>query len=685
MIEVELPDGTIAEFPAGTSNDVIKQALRRRFATTVDPSTNQPAGVPEYAPPGVEGYDPQTGDVSRAPRSRLASAAHGAADAAGFGFTDELASYPASWVSGVPREQVLSEMRGLQGQAREDNPWSYMGGQIGGGLAQGIGIAGGGLSAAANAARAGGGLGRVAIGSAIDGAAFGALQGAGGGEDLASRAMGGTAGLVAGGAVGGIAPYALAALQAAARPITAPLLSRLRPEAYANRALGEGLRRSGMSADDVAASLSRAQADDQAMFMAADSMGHSGQRMLSTVARTPNEMRQRTVEALTNRQVGQGDRLSQFLAEGFDATDTAAQRTAALTAARDAASDAAFGAARRGAGAVNVSGAVNQIDDVLQPGATRLMRPGNDLANDTVESALSRARSLLTDGRSNLTDFNSVYRARQDIADWVSAAKRAGRGNQARLLRGVRNELDNALAAASPQYRSAMQRHQQASRVIDAVDVGGQSASGRVRSTDSIQRFNALTPDEQAAFRAGYADPLIAKVESTSMPPTTNKARPLMTPKTGDEFPAFAAPGRADQLGRRISREQRMFETANAALGGSKTADNLADAADMAQFDPEILEGLLSGSPVRSVLTSVGRRIAAEAKGMSPRVVERVAEALIETNPEIARRLLTRGAGDVSRDEMRRAILSALTASGAGSAAGRYGSGRPLEITVTPR
>lgn len=33
MIEVELPDGTIAEFPDGTSNDVIKGALQKRFAT----------------------------------------------------------------------------------------------------------------------------------------------------------------------------------------------------------------------------------------------------------------------------------------------------------------------------------------------------------------------------------------------------------------------------------------------------------------------------------------------------------------------------------------------------------------------------------------------------------------------------------------------------------------------------
>src|SRR5690606_2967367 len=133
----------------------------------------------------------------------------------------------------------------------------------------------------------------------------------------------------------------------------------------------------------------------------------------------------------------------------------------------------------------------------------------------------------------------------------------------------------------------------------------------------------------------------------------------------------------------RIAREQRMFETANAALGGSRTADNLADAAEMAGVDPEVLSGLLTGS-VRSVLSSIGRRIAAETGGMSPRVIERVAEALIETRPDAARHLLTVGAKTAAQKEVRNAVLALLIGSGAGATAGRLGAGRePLMITVT--
>lgn len=42
---------------------------------------------------------------------------------------------------GAPREQVLSEMRGNQQQAQEQNPKSYLAGQVAGGVAQAQGDA----------------------------------------------------------------------------------------------------------------------------------------------------------------------------------------------------------------------------------------------------------------------------------------------------------------------------------------------------------------------------------------------------------------------------------------------------------------------------------------------------------------------------------------------------------------
>ena len=48
MIEVELPDGTIAEFPDGTPHATIEAALRRRFGTA--PVARKPEPRPPTPP-----------------------------------------------------------------------------------------------------------------------------------------------------------------------------------------------------------------------------------------------------------------------------------------------------------------------------------------------------------------------------------------------------------------------------------------------------------------------------------------------------------------------------------------------------------------------------------------------------------------------------------------------------------
>jgi hypothetical protein len=237
-IEVELPDGSVAEFPDGTSNDVIKGALQKRFAPKVDPNTGQPPGVPEYVPPGVEGYDPKTGNVAQYSKGR--SAAMGAADATTLGFGDELASYLGSAISGVPRDQVLSEMRGNAKAAQQENPGSYLAGQVGGGLAQAAVTGGAGFGA--NAARAGGTLLKTAIGSAADGALYGGAYGAGsadrGGTD---RIVGALTGAGAGAALGGAIPYATSGISKLVRSLITPFSAPAERTAAASLLAQEGI------------------------------------------------------------------------------------------------------------------------------------------------------------------------------------------------------------------------------------------------------------------------------------------------------------------------------------------------------------------------------------------------------------------------------------------------------------
>lgn len=602
---------------------------------------------------------------------KIDSAMRGAADTLSLGFADEIAAGLNSGFGLLgDYDAELAKQRGVDTADAKDRTGYRLGGQIGGALAGADGLAKAGLSATANAIKAGSSLGRVAAAGAKEGAILGGLQGYGSGEGgSANRAVGGLFGLGLGAAGGAGAPYLAAGASSAASGVGAPLLSRLYPDEYASKALAKTLNRSGMTVDDIAAALMGAKASGQDMFTTADAMGHAGERMLSTLVRNPNDQRQAIVDALQGRQLGQGERLASYLAEGFGAPDTAAQRTAALTAARNADAATNYGATRGSAGVVDPTSAIAAADEWLAPGVTGVMSPQSGIADDSIEAAVRRARSYLTDGKSVLSDFNSSLRAKQELDAMIEGAKPAAQ----RALIPIRNALDSALEAASPDYAAARNAFRQQSQAIDAVEAGKMAASPRMRAADTMSLFAQMTPDQQAAFRAGYADPLISRVEAASMSPTTNKARMLMTEKTGQEFPAFATYGKADELGNRISREQRMFQTANAALGGSKTADNLADAADLASFDPNILGKLLQGRPVSAAVQAVTQAVTKAAGTTSPGVSERLAKALMATDPATARAYLDAAMAETGKQRgIQSSLVNALLgvgAAGAGRAA----------------
>lgn len=217
---------------------------------------------------------------------------------------------------------------------------------------------------------------------------------------------------------------------------------------------------------------------------------------------------------------------------------------------------------------------------------------GAGLAPDSAAAALRSFRDRMTDGHTRVQDFNTVQRLRGDLADAREAAHRAGQGNRARLLGGALRELDTALETASGGFREANRNFAQASRNIDAIDQG-RDAALRGRTEDTIPTFRGLSPEGQTGFRAGYVDPLIQQTQGAAF--GANKARPLINDAFADESAAIAPMRTQAQMQRRIERENTMFETRNHALGGSKTADNLADS-DALGIDPRIITNILDGN-----------------------------------------------------------------------------------------
>jgi hypothetical protein len=681
-----------------TVDDSFKSLTPEQQSATVEEITKQiGAASAKTDTPTVTAKIDQPEDPRNSFLGKVDTAMRGAADVMSFGLADEAAAASDALfnpVFGTGKEggsfsdrydANLEAQRATDAADSKDRFGYRLAGQIGGGVTGGLGMARGGLSATANAVERGASLANVAKASAVEGAAMGAGQGFGSGEGGFLNRLGSSGvGALTGAGVGVVSPYAVAGGGAFLRSLAAPLMARVRPEQAANRALGAVLQRSGRTPDQIAGILRSAAADGQNEYAVVDALGHAGQRMLSSVARTPNDARQEVVNGLLTRQAGQGDRLANAVAEGFDAPDTALQRSTALTTARDTEANGLYDAAREQAGAVNVTPILETIDRTSRPGVNQIVNPRDNIGNDTIEAALARVRGMISDGNSQITDFNALFRVKLDLDDMIQKATNQGAGNRANALTEVKRRVDAALTAGSPAFRLANDTFAERSGVIDAVDAGRAATSGRQRSANTIDEFSSMTSDQQAAFRAGYADPLIAKVESSAANGTTNKARALNTPKYREEFQAFAPPEQAPQLGRRVGREQRMFETLNQAVGGSRTADNVADFDDIANFDPAVLTNLFQGKWKTAALTAVAK-VLNEGKGTPPRVIERVGRALMATDPVQAERLLTvaqsRKMDDTAKRGMATVILNTLTTSAEGRLSGR-GTKPPLEITV---
>jgi hypothetical protein len=448
-------------------------------------------------------------------------------------------------------------------------------------------------------------------------AAGGASNAAIGGTDAAIRGENPVTGALIGGALGAGFPAAGALAHGVASPIFANVAARVNPERFGTAQVARAISESGMTPAQIEASVQQAAREGQGVFNVADAMGNAGQEMLGAAARGPGTARTAVVNALEGRQGTQGRRISNALAEGFNAPETAAQTEARMTAARGAAADADFGAVRGGSAPVDLVAPINHLDRIIgtQPGQVLTA------ANDSIEAALTPFRQRLA--RVNPDDFEAVQRIRGDMADAAEAARRGGQGNRARLIGGAVRQLDAAMEAASPGYRQANQNFAQASRNIEAVQTGRQAAT-RGRTEDTIPAFQALQPEGQQAFRSGYVDPLIANAQGAAF--GANKARPLIN----DAFQAEAnamAPGNA-LMQRRIGREQTMFEGRATALGGSPTAKNLAhDAAAGANVHliGQALTGNIHGM-VRSLIAAGSNALT----GNTPAVRQRIADILLQ-------------------------------------------------------
>lgn len=490
----------------------------------------------------------------------------------------------------------------IMNKARENTGALGTAAEMLGGGVSGAGLANAGVTAGRMLAPNAGLIAR-SLASGADAAGLGAFSGAMEGDGLQERATNALKGGVLSGVLGAGAPGAMKLLGAVGAPIFAHLQARSDPAAYGGRQVARAIHESGISPDDLSLNTIQAANEGQGAFNLADALGNAGQRMLRAAASGPGEGRTKIVGALEGRQGDQGRRLASALREGFDSPQTAEQTRSAMAQQASNEATANYAPVKAEMQPIDVSKPVALANRSISPGADMDAlaqgRVPTDLAAradverqesviaDPIKAAVKQARSYLAAPELTSSNVHMAFRAKTNIDQMIATATEKGQGGMVAELVPIRDALDEALANTSKNYAGARDAYRIAQARLKALDLGKELGAKPVRSEDAIRQFGAL-PDAEAqqAFRVGYADPQIAQVQGGAF--GTNKARPFTTDATRDEFNAFAAPGRAEQLQRRIGREMTMFETRNAALGGSKTDMNLADSEAMG-VDPHLL------------------------------------------------------------------------------------------------
>lgn len=633
MIEIELPDGTILEFPEGTAPDVMKQAAAKYVAgATPNADAVQPTAGPrpdvgrlfrtaDAAGMRADASQARADDaqelVDAAGIGRFPSAILGAAQGGTFNFADEMIAGLSALSPNQTYAEELPRVRQMFGEAQEQNPWTYGGANVAGAVGSGIGIAGG--ARALGVAAPTTSLGLAGQGAGL-GATEGVLSGLGAGETAKDRVSKALLYGSLGGAIGGAAPSVVAGVRKGADAVMGGPVDALRGAVTgtpnvgrASEAVARTMDRARMTPDDLAAALRQAADEGQPEFMLADALGPAGQRKLAGVTISTPDARPTIANALLERQSGQSGRVGRFIQEGLGVTDTAAQRTATLTGDRKAAADLAYEAARVGAGPVNLNSALEAIDTLLRRDP---ILGETALSQGPLGARLSALRSRMSSGNEQLIDFDTVLNIKSDLFDQIS------RGRGGPEISKVYGALDEALEGSSQGYRAANDGYRTASGMIDAVPAGSANAGSRVRADDTVGQYAGLPPEQQAPFRTGFADPLLARIEN--QPPGINSVRALMGDGTVAKMGAMADDPAL--LQRRLGREDAMFGTQQAALGGSQTALNAIDAGD--SNAGAALLGMMT-APRATIMQGIGRGIGNLASGQSATTREEIARMLM--------------------------------------------------------
>lgn len=473
------------------------------------------------------------------------------------------------------RENLIGE------KARENTPGGAIA-EVAGGLATGAGVLGsgtrlgaatiGGVTVPAKAVNYGVNVGKAG--------AFGAFAGAGEGDTLEDRAKHALIGGALGTGLGATLPAVAPAFGVASRFMQMP---RLRdPEKIATEQIAKVARDAGVTMDELGQRLAAARAAGQPDFTVVDALGKEAQRKLAAMAKVPGPARERITDILTTRDLNMPERVGAEVGRKMGAPVSAeAARETLIRTARENASPL-YGQAEQvttWSPKLQDFWADPDIQRGMQRGLKMQMRNARGTGrpfdpNDYAITGFNEAGDAVISGVPNMKTIQAAKEGLDELIEaQIDPVTRRVTKEGASLI-DMKNRMLAEIDSLNPMYREARRAYAGPMQVDEAVAFG-QRMPTHGRAVDNIRQYEGRPPTAQQGIRIGVADKVRGDLERTGNFPTYLREKSL---KGQQELEAISPYGPAT-LREALAREEQMQRTSRQALGGSQTAENLADIA----------------------------------------------------------------------------------------------------------
>lgn len=546
------------------------------------------AGSKMPAEPGA----PPKIDAAPEPMGAGDIVAGGARELAGgalFEFADEAEAAARAPFSDKSYDELVREIRQNRARFNQQYPEAALGLNVAGGVGAmflpGAGLAG-------QALRAGTGIGKLASPLAratATSAAQGTIAGVGAGETPEERATMGLTGSVLGGVLG-------------AGATGAGRLGRFARE------VRDARRDTGANAEGIAADLLASRVTDPNALrqqLARDAqMGVPTTLATATpelanlsdvVLRTPSEGREALAETVARQQAGAPDRAQRALQTALPTPDYFASMDRVTENLRKNANNL-YGAAYAAAPEIRDPRILRALDspdiqsayiDAVK-NSKREMEAAALRGEDPAQYAMAELFTPRFDADGALIgidptgkkipDLRSLDQIKQALDRRISGLYASGQGGDATALRQVRDAFVNRLDQVGPaEYKAARAQYKGDIEIREALELGRQAATNKMRWQEVAKTMREASPGEQAALTTGFMQNLMQRFEDTTQ--RRNFAREIVqNDNLRNKLRALVPSAEFDVLQAALKREAELYDQTGRVLTGSQTFGRAAEA-----------------------------------------------------------------------------------------------------------